>query len=121
MVSDHTHVSDHVLGLQRGNGEPVRGVLLPWCPAGVWHAVHHAKVVLELSASGRLQPASAAFTSGGSVTVFARGVSAYSQYSRWGDYPAVAADPTKPGTAWLSGEYARTTGAWGTAVFNVTP
>ena len=79
------------------------------------------KVVLELSASGRLQPASAAFTSGGSVTVFARGVSAYSQYSRWGDYPAVAADPTKPGTAWLSGEYARTAGAWGTAVFNVTP
>ena len=82
--------------------------------------MHHA-VVLELSASGRFQPASAAFTSRWFGNGLCQGVSAYSQNSRWGDYPAVAADPTKSGTAWLSGEYARTTGAWGTAVFNVTP
>jgi hypothetical protein len=56
-----------------------------------------------------------------SAAVFGRGVGGYTLNNRWGDYPAVAADPTRPGTAWLFGEYARSTTTWGTATTSVTP
>ncbi len=77
-------------------------------------------VALELSVSGRRQSASAAAAKGSQVSVFAAGVGGYQLGTRWGDYPALAADPTSTGTAWLLGEYARSSGAWGTAVSNVT-
>jgi hypothetical protein len=79
------------------------------------------KVVVEASVSGRNQPASAAVVANGTSSVFQRGVGGYRLNSRWGDYPAVAADPTSPGRAWFLGEYARTTTAWGTATSSLTP
>ena len=79
------------------------------------------KVVVEASVSGRTQPASAAVVANGAATVFAKGVSGYRLNSRWGDYPAVAADPNAAGTAWFLGEYARTTGGWGTATSSLAP
>jgi hypothetical protein len=93
--------------------------VLPVCAAGP--TCSSPKTVLEASVSGRFQTASAASVANGSAAVFGRGVGGYSLSSRWGDYPAVAADPTSPGTAWLFGEYARSTTAWGTATTSVTP
>jgi hypothetical protein len=93
--------------------------VLPVCSTGPTCTT--PKVVLEMSASGRSQPASAARVANGTLAIFAKGVSGYRLYSRWGDYPAVAADPADSGSAWLFGEYARTTSSWGTAVTSVTP
>lgn len=95
--------------------------ILPVCSTGPSCSTSTSKVVLEVSASGRRQAASAAWAANGNVAIFAGGVRGYTQYSRWGDYSAVAADATAPGTAWLFGEYARTTGSWGTAVTSITP
>jgi hypothetical protein len=92
---------------------------LPVCSTGPTCTT--PKVVLEMSASSRSQSASAARQANGSLAIFAKGVGDYQLYSRWGDYPAIAADPTNAGTAWLFGEYARSTSSWGTAVTNVTP
>jgi hypothetical protein len=93
--------------------------VLPVCASGV--SCTTPKVVLELSASGRQQAASAARAANGNVSVFNSGVKAYTSGSRWGDYPGVAADPLNAGTAWLLGEYARTSTGWGTAITSVTP
>jgi hypothetical protein len=93
--------------------------VIPVCASGP--SCTSPKVVLEASVSGRSQPASAAVVANGKPTVFQRGVSGYRLNSRWGDYPAVAADPTAPGTAWFLGEYARTTTSWSTATSNLTP
>jgi hypothetical protein len=93
--------------------------VLPVCASGP--SCTTPKVVVEMSATGKWQPASAARLADGSLGIFANGVSGYTMYSRWGDYPAVAPDPTSAGTAWLFGEYARSSSSWGTAVTNVTP
>ena len=93
--------------------------ILPVCASGP--ACTSPKVVLESTVSGRLQPASAARVVAASAAVFGRGVGGYTLNDRWGDYPAVAADPTRPGTAWLFGEYARSTTTWGTATTSITP
>jgi hypothetical protein len=93
--------------------------VIPVCASGP--SCTTPKVVVEASVSGRNQPASAAVVANGTSSVFQRGVSAYRLNSRWGDYPAVAADPTSPGRAWFLGEYARTTTSWGTATSNLTP
>jgi hypothetical protein len=93
--------------------------ILPVCATGP--TCTSPKLALELSASGRSQAASAARVANGSVALFAKGVGGYRQYGRWGDYPALAADPKSAGTAWTYGEYARTTTSWGTAVTNFTP
>jgi hypothetical protein len=93
--------------------------VLPVCSTGPTCTT--PKVVVETSVSGRSQPASAARQADGTLAVFAKGVGGYTLNSRWGDYPALAADPNNPGTAWLFGEYARSTSSWGTAVTNVTP
>jgi hypothetical protein len=93
--------------------------VLPVCSSGATCTT--PKVVVQMSASGRSQPASAARAADGSLAIFAKGVGGYTLYQRWGDYPAIAADPNNPGTAWLFGEYARSTTSWGTAVTNITP
>jgi hypothetical protein len=78
-------------------------------------------VVLEVSGTGRSQPASAFWTRGASPTSYASGVGGYTLYSRWGDYAGVAADPAATGPVWVLGEYARSGGGWGTAVNSVSP
>jgi len=79
-------------------------------------------VGLEVSGSGPRQDASAfRVASGGNPTVYATGVSAYTLNSRWGDYPAAAADPTSAKNIWVLGEYAASRTAWGTAVTTITP
>ena len=93
--------------------------VIPVCAAGP--SCTTPKVVVEASVSGRTQPASAAVVANGKATVFQAGVSGYRLNSRWGDYPAVAADPNAPGTAWLLGEFARTTNSWGTATTSLAP
>jgi hypothetical protein len=93
--------------------------VLPVCASGP--SCQSPKVILEISASGRFQAASAADVANGRVAYFATGARAYSMNGRWGDYPAVAADPTNAGTGWLFGEYARTSSSWGTAVTSLTP
>jgi hypothetical protein len=93
--------------------------VLPVCASGP--SCTTPKVVLEMSATGRSQPASAARAVNGSLAIFQKGVGGYAMYSRWGDYPAVAADPTSAGTAWLFGEYAQNSASWGTAVTKITP
>jgi hypothetical protein len=93
--------------------------VMPVCASGP--SCTNPKVVVEMSATGKVQAASAARLANGSLAMFASGVGGYNLYSRWGDYPAVAADPTSAGTAWLFGEYARSTNSWGTAVTSVTP
>jgi hypothetical protein len=93
--------------------------ILPVCSTGP--TCTSPKVVLELSASGRSQPASAGRVANGAVALFANGVAGYTQNSRWGDYPAASADPEAAGTAWLYGEYAGSTTSWGTAVTSVSP
>jgi hypothetical protein len=80
--------------------------------------------VLEVSGSSRSQPASAFWVrgSGGRPTNYTpSAVAGYTLNSRWGDYSAVAADPTPTGPVWVLGEYARATNAWGTAVTSVSP
>ena len=79
-------------------------------------------VALELSGSGPAQ-AAAAYRARDTAAPqpYASGVSAYSLNGRWGDYPAVAADPTDATAVWLLGQYAKATSAWGTAVGQVTP
>ena len=93
--------------------------VMPVCATGPTCST--PKIVVELSASGRSQPASAAVTVGGTPSVFGNGVGGYRLNSRWGDYPAMAADPSASGTAWFFGEYARTTTSWGTATSSLTP
>jgi hypothetical protein len=93
--------------------------VIPVCAGGP--SCSTPKVVVEASVSGRNQPASAAVVANGTSSVFQRGVSGYRLNSRWGDYPALAGDPTSPGRAWFLGEYARTTTSWGTATSNLTP
>ncbi len=93
--------------------------VIPVCASGP--SCTTPKVVVEASVSGRSQPASAAVVANGTASVFQRGVSGYRLNNRWGDYPAVAADPSAPGTAWFLGEYARTTSSWGTATSSLTP
>jgi len=80
--------------------------------------------VLEVSGSGRSQPASAFWVRGsdGRPTNYTpSAVAGYTLNSRWGDYSAVAADPTPTGPVWVLGEYARATNAWGTAIASVSP
>jgi hypothetical protein len=42
----------------------------------------------------------------------------YTLSGRWGDYAAVAADPA-PTNVWMLGEYAKTSGSWGTLIATV--
>lgn len=80
--------------------------------------------VLEVSGAGKSQPASAFWVrgSGAQPTNYTpSAVPGYTLNSRWGDYSAVAADPTSTGPVWVLGEYARATNAWGTAVTPVSP
>ena len=52
-------------------------------------------VVLEVSGSGSSQPASALWVrDDSSPFVYQAGVAGYTLNSRWGDYPAVSADPS---------------------------
>jgi hypothetical protein len=46
-------------------------------------------------------------------------VRGYQRGNRWGDYPAVAADPADPAKIWVMGQYAKSSTAWGTAVTTV--
>ena len=78
-------------------------------------------VALQVSGSGRSQPASAFKVTGGQPSVYQLGVGGYTQGSRWGDYPAMASDPSVPTQVWVLGEYARASTSWGTAVGIVTP
>jgi hypothetical protein len=75
---------------------------------------------LEISGSGSSQPGSA-FTvrDAGVPQLYQAGAAGYTLNTRWGDYPAVSADPGSASTVWVLGEYAETTGAWGTAVSTV--
>jgi hypothetical protein len=79
--------------------------------------------VLEVSGSGKSQPASAFWVRGGAkpTNYTASAVAGYSLNSRWGDYSALAADPASTGPIWVLGEYARAANAWGTAVTPVNP
>ena len=65
--------------------------------------------------------ASAFAVSGGQPSVYQRGLPGYTQASRWGDYPAMASDPSAPTQVWVLGEYARASSSWGTAVGIVSP
>jgi hypothetical protein len=80
--------------------------------------------VLEVTGSGKSQPASA-FWARGSATkptnYTPSAASGYTLNSRWGDYSALAADPTATGPVWVLGEYARAANSWGTAVMSVSP
>jgi hypothetical protein len=79
-------------------------------------------VALQVSGSGRNQPASAfALTGGQQPRVYQLGVAGYTSADRWGDYPALASDPSVPSQVWVLGEYARTSSSWGTAVGVVSP
>ena len=83
-------------------------------------------VGLQVSGSGPRQPASAfsVRVTGGSPPTVARyqdGVAGYTLNSRWGDYPAVAADPTDASKVWVLGEYAKATDTWGTAISVIGP
>jgi hypothetical protein len=75
---------------------------------------------LEVSGSGASQPGSA-FTArdAGPPQLYQSGVAGYTLNTRWGDYPAVSADPGSASTVWVLGEYAKTPGGWGTAVSTV--
>jgi hypothetical protein len=99
--------------------------VLPGC-AAAGGTCSNPFVGLEVTGSGRSQPASAfsvRATSGSSVTVtqYQQGVAGYTLNGRWGDYPAVAADPLNAGAVWVLGEYAKATDAWGTAVGKIQP
>jgi hypothetical protein len=83
-------------------------------------------VGLQISGSGRSQPASAfsVRATGGSSPIVARyqeGVAGYARNDRWGDFPGVAADPMDAGAVWVLGEYAKATDTWGTAVGTIRP
>jgi hypothetical protein len=78
-------------------------------------------VVLQVSGVGRSQGASAFHVKNGVVTLYAGGVAGYTLGNRWGDYPALAADPSPGGPVWVLGQYARSTGSWGTALVSVGP
>jgi hypothetical protein len=92
--------------------------ILPGCKATPCSS---PSVVLEVSGTGRFQPASAFWTRGGAPTKYAAGVSGYTLNSRWGDYAAVAADPSPIGPVWVLGEWAQSGGAWGTGVTSIAP
>jgi hypothetical protein len=77
-------------------------------------------VALQVSGSGRSQPASAFKVIGGQPSVYQLGVGGYTLGSRWGDYSAMASDPSVPSQVWILGEYARASTSWGTAVGIVT-
>lgn len=77
-------------------------------------------VALEVSGSGRGQPASAFAVKNGQPSLYQPGVAGYTLSSRWGDYAAVASDPSAPTQVWVMGEYTRATSSWGTAVGIVT-
>src|SRR5262249_3443221 len=66
-------------------------------------------VALEISGSGRGQPASAFAVKNGQPSLYQLGVSGYTLSSRWGDYAAVASDPSTSTQIWVMGEYARST------------
>ena len=55
------------------------------------------------------------------VARYQDGVAGYTLNGRWGDYPAVAADPTNARRVWVLGEYAKATDAWGTAITVIGP
>ena len=79
-------------------------------------------VALQLSGSGPAQPASAHRARDMTVPQpYTGGAAGYTLNGGWGDYPAVAADPTDATAVWMLGEYAKNTAAWGTAVDQVTP
>ncbi|MCA1646785.1 MAG: hypothetical protein LC797_15455 [Chloroflexi bacterium] len=79
-------------------------------------------VALQVSGAGRSQAASAFTVIGGQQpAVYQPGVAGFTKSSRWGDYPAIASDPSVPAQVWVLGEYARTTSNWGTAVGIVKP
>jgi hypothetical protein len=77
-------------------------------------------VALQVSGSGRSQPASALSVKNGQVSLYQAGTGGYTLGSRWGDYAAVASDPSLPTQVWVLGEYARSSNGWGTAVGTVT-
>jgi hypothetical protein len=95
--------------------------VLPGCATVSNGSCSAPLVALEVSGSGATQSASAFSVIGsGSPTVFAQGVVGYTQNGRWGDYPAMAADPSSAASVWMLGEYAASSGTWGTAVNSVS-
>jgi hypothetical protein len=84
-----------------------------------------AFVGLQFSGSGPTQAASAFAVAGATAppyTPYAAGVGGYTLNGRWGDYPALSADPTNSsGAVRVLGEYAKATGAWGTAAAGLGP
>ena len=96
--------------------------VLPGCPSQVKDSCPTTPfVALQVSGAGRNQAASAFTVVGGQQPgIYQPGVSGYTQNSRWGDYPAMASDPSAPGQVWVLGEYARATSSWGTAFGVVT-
>jgi hypothetical protein len=75
---------------------------------------------LEVSGSGSAQGGSAyTVRDAGPPRLYQAGATGYTLNTRWGDYPAVSADPGNAATVWVLGEYAKASGAWGTAVNTV--
>jgi hypothetical protein len=95
--------------------------VLPGCTTATTTATCATPFVgLQVSGWGPTQPASAFIVrDNSSPAVYQAGVAGYSLNSRWGDYPAVSADPADPTRIWVLGEYAQAANAWGTAVTSV--
>jgi hypothetical protein len=91
--------------------------VLPGCTTASTGSCSAPFVALEVSGSGPAQAASA-FSILGNATpsAYAQGVAGYTQNGRWGDYPAMAPDPSAATSVWMLGEYAASSSAWGTAV-----